>query len=469
MLAVKDRVGPGASRLFTFTLAAGGAGTRDTQWRLIPESADGVTNIAPDALATWGAGATGQYDAAFESYENVPTAAPWDIPLEAAVHLRNTGTKAWLAQDPRTGNPVAYHLVERVSGTGGRWRVTEVPVPDGVAPGAAVRVPLAFWTPVPEPGVTEATYPFRWQLMRTVEGEAPAAVGEPTPVRQIRLSATAEDPRFRAHAWPLEVPDVSPGDVVLARATFENAGTETWRAGVVRLQRDEGTAAWGPATLALPTAAVAPGTTVRFTVAVPVPLEACADRGPGEACVYRLAYGLAHAAEGTWTPFGDHAAATVDLGVDSEPDRVLSYYHLDGLGSVRVVTDADGQVARACDTGVEVGRHEFLPFGEPPSLTPSGEGGSARATAGQGSGTARARRRSGGCLRASRLRSRGCGRRATASQGNGTSRRGWTTSGRGITRRCGAASRRSIRSTPGRRTSSTRSGGTATATSGTTR
>ena len=34
---------------------------------------------------------------------------------------------------------------------------------------------------------------------------------------------------------------------------------------------------------------------------------------------------------------------------------VVEYYHLDALGSVRVVTDQAGQV---------IARHDFLPFGE---------------------------------------------------------------------------------------------------------
>ncbi len=41
----------------------------------------------------------------------------------------------------------------------------------------------------------------------------------------------------------------------------------------------------------------------------------------------------------------------------------MSYCHLDALGSVRVVTDKDGQIATTCG-GEDVGRHEFEPFGE---------------------------------------------------------------------------------------------------------
>jgi RHS repeat-associated protein len=45
------------------------------------------------------------------------------------------------------------------------------------------------------------------------------------------------------------------------------------------------------------------------------------------------------------------------------PAAVVEYYHLDALGSVRVVTDQNGQVLKNA-AGVEVGRHDFLPFGE---------------------------------------------------------------------------------------------------------
>ncbi len=82
-------------------------------------------------------------------------------------------------------------------------------------------------------------------------------------------------------------------------------------------------------------------------------------------------------AEGT-TPFDDEAGSVVSsleaagpsLGDDRDsvaassagvpdppptPLQVVEYYHLDALGSVRAVTDAQGQV---------IARHDFLPFGE---------------------------------------------------------------------------------------------------------
>jgi hypothetical protein len=40
--------------------------------------------------------------------------------------------------------------------------------------------------------------------------------------------------------------------------------------------------------------------------------------------------------------------------------EVIEYYHLDALGSVRVVTDANGAVVR---------RHDFKPFGEEINVT----------------------------------------------------------------------------------------------------
>ncbi len=43
--------------------------------------------------------------------------------------------------------------------------------------------------------------------------------------------------------------------------------------------------------------------------------------------------------------------------------EILEYYHLDTLGSVRVVTDQSGQIVKDSQ-GREVGRHDFLPFGE---------------------------------------------------------------------------------------------------------
>jgi RHS repeat-associated protein len=47
----------------------------------------------------------------------------------------------------------------------------------------------------------------------------------------------------------------------------------------------------------------------------------------------------------------------------TNPAVVVEYYHLDALGSVRVVTDQNGQILKNA-AGVEVGRHDFLPFGE---------------------------------------------------------------------------------------------------------
>jgi len=45
----------------------------------------------------------------------------------------------------------------------------------------------------------------------------------------------------------------------------------------------------------------------------------------------------------------------------AQATQEVEYYHLDALGSVRVVTDDIGQV---------IARHDFLPFGDPPSPTP---------------------------------------------------------------------------------------------------
>ena len=43
--------------------------------------------------------------------------------------------------------------------------------------------------------------------------------------------------------------------------------------------------------------------------------------------------------------------------------EILEDYHLDTLGSVRVVTDQSGQIVKDSQ-GQEVRRHDFLPFGE---------------------------------------------------------------------------------------------------------
>ncbi len=54
-------------------------------------------------------------------------------------------------------------------------------------------------------------------------------------------------------------------------------------------------------------------------------------------------------------PDGDVALPAGSAALDPPPLQVVEYYHLDALGSVRAVTDAQGQVLR---------RHDFLPFGE---------------------------------------------------------------------------------------------------------
>jgi len=46
----------------------------------------------------------------------------------------------------------------------------------------------------------------------------------------------------------------------------------------------------------------------------------------------------------------------------AQTTQVVEYYHTDALGSVRAVTNQQGQVIR---------RHDFKPFGDPPSPTPS--------------------------------------------------------------------------------------------------
>jgi hypothetical protein len=57
------------------------------------------------------------------------------------------------------------------------------------------------------------------------------------------------------------------------------------------------------------------------------------------------------------------AALAMLLVPGSARAQVVQYYHLDAVGNVRVVTDQSGQVVKDSQ-GQEVGRHEFLPFGE---------------------------------------------------------------------------------------------------------
>jgi RHS repeat-associated protein len=62
-------------------------------------------------------------------------------------------------------------------------------------------------------------------------------------------------------------------------------------------------------------------------------------------------------------------AAAVVIGllfcaVETPAQPVVKYYHLDGLGSVRAVTDGSGQV---------IERHEYLPFGEEWNPQPAGD------------------------------------------------------------------------------------------------
>ncbi len=111
-------------------------------------------------------------------------------------------------------------------------------------------------------------------------------------------------------------------------------------------------------------------------------------RGLGGCCrVTRVTLGAALLA--LWVP----AAA---------PAQVVQYYHLDAVALRHASADrlratlserADGRVERVGSvraltdqTGAVVARYDYEPFGEPPSLEPSGDDYSARATASQGVG-----------------------------------------------------------------------------------
>ena len=57
------------------------------------------------------------------------------------------------------------------------------------------------------------------------------------------------------------------------------------------------------------------------------------------------------------------ALLSCPLSVGAQP-AVVKYYHLDGVGNVRAISDAAGQV---------IERHDYLPFGEESNPQPSGD------------------------------------------------------------------------------------------------
>ncbi len=88
-----------------------------------------------------------------------------------------------------------------------------------------------------------------------------------------------------------------------ASSHFRSTGLVVWPSGQVRVGQVG--APWGPAVLPLPAGDVSLKAKVSVSLTLQVPVDACSGIGPGEPCLFQLAYHLDRLKNGTWEPFGD--------------------------------------------------------------------------------------------------------------------------------------------------------------------
>jgi hypothetical protein len=199
-----------------------------------------------------------------------------------------------------------------------------------VAAGAEVTVTAAVRAPA-----VAGTYPFQWQLGRRVNAAPAVAFGAATAPRQVQVgtryaAACAAD--VCTHTLTLV-----PGQTATVEVALRNTGLVAWEAGAVALvaQAGGGTPARQEAT-------------AEQGEVVTLPVTVTAGSGDGEV-TWRLEGPAASAGcDGAETrgAFGPTVVMRVQVpvapvDVDGGP-RVLAYYHHDAIGSVRAVTDVDG-------------------------------------------------------------------------------------------------------------------------------
>ena len=337
-------VAPGQQHTFSLTVVAPPTpGAYPWQWQLehaAPGEATAFGPATPAVTLTVGAVPT-LYDAVVVNEPVVP--AVWEAGScrTLAWTWRNTGTHAWTFGPDAQGNEVVVGQQSTDAAAPTRWG-GGADLGETVAPGSEVTVTAAVRAPA-----AAGTYPFQWQLGRRVN-DAPAVVfGAATAPRQVQVGtryAAACEGDVCTHTLTLPA-----GQTATVEVALRNTGLVAWEAGAVAL-----VAQGGGGTPARQAATAEQGDVVTLPVTV------TAGSGDGEV-TWRLEGPAASAVcDGAETrgAFGPTVVIRVQVpvapvDVDGGP-RVLAYYHHDAIGSVRAVTDADGDVVR---------RYEYEPFG----------------------------------------------------------------------------------------------------------
>ncbi len=275
--------------------------------------------------------------AEFVQYVNRPsTLAPGDT-ASVGVRMKNKGTTTWRGPAVRQAGDPVYVLVPTLE----PWGVVRVDLPPQaiVVPEGSQTLSVDIQAPT-EPGV----YAFQWQMAVLDAYGEPVPFGLPSTVTSITVGfvddATFENPT---------IPTLTAGEPAFVSVVATNAGTTTWGPGEVGLRSMTGDT-WGTTWVPLDVT-VARGESHVFPIPLTVPLT------PGS---YPFQWTMARGD----TPFGTPTSLLdVLVGPSLEVAREMTYYELDGVGSVRVSTDEDGEILRTCGGDV-IGRHDYLPFGE---------------------------------------------------------------------------------------------------------
>jgi RHS repeat-associated protein len=342
-LASTDAIAPGQQKTFTFNVTAPAtAGIYNFQWQILEENVAWIGNPTTNLAITVTSGSAANL-AQFIA-QSVPATMVAGGVYTVSITLQNAGTNVWTTSSN-------HHLGSQDPEDNTTWRGNRVLMSTGDSIAQGQQKTFTFTVTAP---ATAGTYNFQWQMVQ----DGVAWFGDLTPVVAVSVAsgADAQLAQFISQTVPT---GMSVGVSYSVSITMENAGTATWTAAAsYRLgsSNPQNNVTWGLERVYLAASdAIAQGQEKTFTFTITAPAA------PG---TYNFQWQMVQdgvAWFGTVTP-----NVPISVVVPVEPvvanffqggmqySGANYYFSYDHLGSIREVTDVNGNV---------VARYDYDPYG----------------------------------------------------------------------------------------------------------
>jgi hypothetical protein len=251
-------VPPGSLGTFNFTvIAPTAAGTYNFQWQMIWEGGGFFGDMTPNMPFTVGGGGGGGTNGAGFVSQTVPATMTAGQSVPVSLTFNNSGTTTW--------SPGTYTLGSRSPDGNTTWGLSQVALPQSVAPGGSVTFSFNVTAPA-----AAGTYTFQWGMR-----QGSTYFGTSSPATSVTVTSGGGGGGGTNNATYVSqtVPaTLTSGQTSSVTVTMSNSGTTTWAAGTYSLQSQAG-ASWGISRVNV-ASPVAPGSNGVFTFTITAPTTA---------------------------------------------------------------------------------------------------------------------------------------------------------------------------------------------------